>query len=209
MRRWMIVAVVLGTVACSGAPQERGWIGGRMKTVPGDGPAVLPPSAPSPCALLVVGCDAETPLARAGVRIGDLILFFNGRSVPGSLDFRREVERSVPGRRITLEVWRAGELKSLEVKVGREVFVRRHAIGIGLSFDPHVDLWPFDDGINLLGVVRVQTWDRRYDIAEEYRGIVREPGKTPEMPRQERTRIHLFPFLFESAIVVERQEAAP
>lgn len=209
MRRSMTVATLLGLAACSGAPQERGWIGGKLRVVPGDGPALLPASASVPRALLVVGCDSETPLARAGVRVGDFILFFNGKPVPDPLDFRREVEKAIPGRTVTLEVWRAGRFQPLEVKVGREVFVRRYSIGLGLFFDTDADLWPFDDGFNVFGLVRVQADPRRHDVAEEYRGIERNEGKPVSMPVQERTRVQLTPFMFESAIVVERQEAVP
>jgi len=171
----------------------------------------MPVSLPANRGLLVTSAHPETPVARAGIQAGDLIVYFNGRPTPSPLEFRREIEKCVPGRMIALEVWRSGIVQTTQVKVGKEIFNRHWNLKFGLLISPHFDLWPFDDGINLFGVVGIKTDSNRYDLVGVEGQYLREtaPDSSIQMPLQETTQVTLLPFSVGSSIRVERQEAIP
>lgn len=60
----------------------------------------------------------HSPAARAGFQVGDVILKYNGVTVDKSGNLPPLVGRSSPGKRIQVDVWRNGTLKTLTVAVG-------------------------------------------------------------------------------------------
>ena len=62
--------------------------------------------------------EEDSPAAKAGVEVGDVILKIDGRPVESSADLSRTVRSVRPGQKITLSVWRAGKMRDLVVTVG-------------------------------------------------------------------------------------------
>lgn len=64
---------------------------------------------------VVSSVDENGPAYKSGVREGDVILSLNGEEVKSWTDFRVEIGNTAPGEAITLEIFRDGERRSLNV----------------------------------------------------------------------------------------------
>jgi serine protease Do len=62
--------------------------------------------------------EEDSPAAKAGVEVGDVILKIDGRTVEGSADLSRTIRAVRPGQKITLSVWRAGKMRDIVITVG-------------------------------------------------------------------------------------------
>jgi len=60
--------------------------------------------------------DEDSPAARAGLKVGDVVLKVNGREIKVSAAFRRWVEEAHPGETLDLEIKRGEEVLSVKVK---------------------------------------------------------------------------------------------
>ncbi|MDP2832274.1 MAG: DegQ family serine endoprotease [Pseudomonadota bacterium] len=72
----------------------------------------------NPEGALVADLEAGSPADKAGLKVSDIILKYNGKPVASSIDLPRMVGASKPGSRATLSVWRKGEMHELGVSVG-------------------------------------------------------------------------------------------
>jgi hypothetical protein len=216
--------VVSSLAGCATKPcRERGWIGGDVKCVRAcagwleePAPALacdavigMPADAGAPCGLLVLEAPDSSPLAQAGVRRGDLIVALDGRRVADPLAFRRAVESRKPGAVATLEVWRAGAKIDHPVVVGRERYQRQGVLSLRIPICPHVDLDPFDDGINVFGLVVAESHPRRTDLATVERSYLARalPGARPAAPVQETVEVGVFPLYLGAQTRVLAQES--
>jgi serine protease Do len=66
---------------------------------------------------LVRNVEAGGPAAKAGVEEGDIIQRFDGKPIERSSDLPRLVGGTKPGSRVTLQVWRKGAARDLQVTV--------------------------------------------------------------------------------------------
>jgi serine protease Do len=62
--------------------------------------------------------EEDSPAAKAGIEVGDVILKIDGRTVESSADLSRTVRSVRPGQKVTLTVWRAGKVRDHVVTVG-------------------------------------------------------------------------------------------
>jgi serine protease Do len=69
---------------------------------------------------LVGDVTPDGPADRAGVRSGDIIVSFDGRSVENTNQLRNAVASTPPGRTAQLEVVRDGKRQQLSVRVGQQ-----------------------------------------------------------------------------------------
>lgn len=67
---------------------------------------------------LVASVEKGAPAEKAGVETGDIILKFDGKPVAQSSDLPRMVGSTKPGSRVTVQVWRKGATKDINVTVG-------------------------------------------------------------------------------------------
>jgi len=67
---------------------------------------------------LVSSVDPGGPAADAGLKAGDVILAFDGKSIHDSTELPAQVAATKPGTKATLEVWRQGSRAEMVVKVG-------------------------------------------------------------------------------------------
>jgi serine protease Do len=65
--------------------------------------------------VLVTSVEKDGPAGKAGLKAGDLILSFDGRSVRDGEDLERAVRKAEPGHEVPLTVQRDG--RSLDLKV--------------------------------------------------------------------------------------------
>jgi serine protease Do len=66
---------------------------------------------------LVSSVEPDSPAAKAGVQVGDVILKFNGETISESTQLPGRVADLKPGTSAKLEVWRQGSTKELTVTV--------------------------------------------------------------------------------------------
>jgi serine protease Do len=67
---------------------------------------------------LVSSVEPDSPAAKAGVEVGDVILKFNGETIAESNQLPGRVADLKPGTSAKLEVWRQGSTKDLTITVG-------------------------------------------------------------------------------------------
>jgi serine protease Do len=70
-----------------------------------------------PQGALVTAVDPEGPAAKAGVEAGDVVLRFDGRPIDSQSDLPRIVGGTRPGSKVTMNVWRKGSARDLQVTV--------------------------------------------------------------------------------------------
>lgn len=104
-------AMLAGLAACAQAPTQAPIVQ-NDSVVPGTLGVIVREQH----ADLVVSAVAQAA-AGAGVRVGDVVVRYNGEAVAGPRHFYRLVVDSPPGSTARLEVRREGELRTLEVPV--------------------------------------------------------------------------------------------
>jgi serine protease Do len=72
----------------------------------------------SPTGALVAAVEDGSPAEKAGLRVSDIILAFDGHPINSSLDLPRLVGMTKPGTPATLTIWRKGATKELQIRVG-------------------------------------------------------------------------------------------
>jgi hypothetical protein len=161
--------------------------------------------------LLLLRTGPSSPLARAGLREGDLVTAVDGQPVRDPLAFRCAVEARPPGSTVTLDAWRDGAMLRAPVTVGRETYERFLSIGLFLPLCPHADLWPFDDGIDVFGLVTAKSNPARHDLDGPRRTYLAKavPEACPEPPQQESVRVAVIPLCVGTYHRVVAQEPVP
>lgn len=66
----------------------------------------------------VVRVDENSPAAKAGLKVGDVVLEYNGTPVEGVEQFVRLVHETPVGRTVKLAIWRNGASQDLTITVG-------------------------------------------------------------------------------------------
>ena len=67
---------------------------------------------------LVASVEPDSPAAKAGIAVGDVILKYDGKTVSSSRNLPRMVAATKPGSKVKVELWRKGAAKELSVTVG-------------------------------------------------------------------------------------------
>ena len=95
---------------------ERGWLGVQIQALT----EALADSLqlPDTRGALVSSVTPDSPAARAGIRVGDVILAFGEHEVTEMRSLPRLVADVAPGRQNGVTVWRQGKKLDLEVSVG-------------------------------------------------------------------------------------------
>jgi serine protease Do len=96
----------------------RGWLGVRAQHVTPTMIAALGLARNAGDMALVTEVADFSPAAEAGVKAGDVIVEFNGKSVPRSADFPGIIADTPPGQRITLKLVRDKKEQTVAVKIG-------------------------------------------------------------------------------------------
>jgi len=72
----------------------------------------------APVGALVVNVEQGSPADKAGLRVGDVILSYNGKKIEDPNELPRLVAATKPDEKAALEVWRGGRREQLAVTVG-------------------------------------------------------------------------------------------
>jgi serine protease Do len=72
----------------------------------------------APGGALVAKIEPDSAAARAGVKVGDVILKYNGETVVDAGQLSAHVGQSMPGDKATLEIWRDGKTSTLTATIG-------------------------------------------------------------------------------------------
>ncbi len=73
---------------------------------------------PRPEGALVASVDASGPAAKAGLKVGDVILKINGQPIVASGDLPAYIGQRDPGAKVQMEVWRQGRAETLAATLG-------------------------------------------------------------------------------------------
>lgn len=114
MSRWLLTAALLAVTALP-ALAAQGYLGVTTQATDEDLRRGLDLTRDG---LLVNQVEEDSPADRAGIRKGDVILSFNSRSVSEPSELRQLVRQTEAGRTVSISIWRNGERKSLDVKLG-------------------------------------------------------------------------------------------
>jgi serine protease Do len=93
----------------------RGRIGVGIQTVSRDVAESL--GLPKAEGAVVGNVEPDSPAAKAGLEVGDVITKIDGRSVDGSADLSRSIRGIHPGQQVKLTVWRNGKAREIPVTI--------------------------------------------------------------------------------------------
>lgn len=101
----------------TGSTIERGWVGVQARNVPEDLAANL--GLPKQQGTQIEKVLPDSPAATAGLQAGDVVLTLNGTDVLNARHFNRRTEELQPGMVAHLELFRASNRQTLDVKLGK------------------------------------------------------------------------------------------
>jgi serine protease Do len=99
-----------------GSDVNSGWLGIEISEVNSDKAKELKLSETR--GVVVGSVEPDSPAAKAGLKENDVILSYEGQNVEGTLQFRRLVRETPPGRSIPLSVSRDGSVQTMTIEVG-------------------------------------------------------------------------------------------
>ena len=94
---------------------ERGWLGVSIQTVTADIAQGL--DLEDEQGALVANVVPDSPAAKAGLRVGDVIMVFNGQQVKLMKDLPRLVANVKAGQQVAMEIWRRGAKQTLSTVI--------------------------------------------------------------------------------------------
>ncbi len=121
---------------------RRGFIGVGLVEITPDLRAHF--GAPRDAGVLVSGVEPDTPAARAGVQVGDVITAVDGERVGWTGDVSRAIRAKKGGEKVELEVVRDRASRKLTVTV-EERKAREHEIDLGDLHDIRRHAWVLRD----------------------------------------------------------------
>jgi serine protease Do len=95
---------------------EGGWLGVEIGEVTAEKAKDLKLSTMR--GVIVEDVEVDSPAAKAGIKEKDVITEYDGQPVEGTVQFRRLVRETPPGRTITLAIARGGSTQNISVALG-------------------------------------------------------------------------------------------
>jgi membrane-associated protease RseP (regulator of RpoE activity) len=220
----LTVGAALALVGCASNPSkpqakktfERPWIGGEFHRV--STPASMRTNAQhfAGHGILITRAREETPLAKAGLQEGDLLLAINGKNVRSERDLLQAVDRDGASP-LHLAVYRGGEVLEKSIAPGIERYQKIHNISFGVGVATYMvfDLFPNPDfSLVALGYDRK---GNRLDLSSARAKYRLAQGEQTQMEKdgwqglrsEEGWRAWLGPVSFSENKMIVSQEAAP
>lgn len=94
---------------------DAGWLGVDIEEVTAEKAKNLKLTAVR--GVIVGDVEADSPAAKAGLKQNDVILEYDGQAVEGTMQFRRLVRETPPGRTVNLQISREGATQNLSVQL--------------------------------------------------------------------------------------------
>jgi len=111
-----------------GASEDGGWLGIEIGEVTPEQARDLKLS--SVRGVVVMDVEPDSPAAKAGLKEKDVITQYDGQTVEGTVQFRRLVRETPPGRTVALVVSREGANQNISVELGdRSAYFERKMKG--------------------------------------------------------------------------------
>jgi membrane-associated protease RseP (regulator of RpoE activity) len=165
---------------------ERPWIGGKFETVAAPSAVRTNSVGYRKRGALLTELSPNSPLAKAGLQEGDLVLRVNGENVRFENDIRKRVERS-ENNPLVVTIYRAGEISEKNVAPGVEKFQKFNAIAFGFAFRTNyeLDLFPNPD-FSLIALGYDVKNDRLDldDVKSKYRKSLEEGQGKPDVEKE-------------------------
>jgi serine protease Do len=96
----------------------RGWLGVRAQDVPPTQAASLGLTRNPNETAMVTEVTDKSPAAEAGIKVGDIIVEYNGKPVPRSQDFPTVIADTPPGQKVTFKIFREKKEQTFAVRIG-------------------------------------------------------------------------------------------
>lgn len=120
-----------------GSPFTSGaWLGVELKDVTAD--LVRSMKLPGEYGAIVAKVEPDSPAAKAGLEVNDVILDFGSWKVWSAAQLAQLLRETPPGRTVEVRVSRAGKMRSFQVKLGAR---KEHAF-MPMMRAPHVHVGP-------------------------------------------------------------------
>lgn len=94
---------------------DAGWLGVDIEEVTAEKAKNLKLTAVR--GVIVGDVEADSPAAKAGLKQNDVILEYDGQAVEGTVQFRRLVRETPPGRTVNLQISRDGATQNVSVQL--------------------------------------------------------------------------------------------
>lgn len=114
-------------------------------------------------AIFVSRVYENTPIMKAGIKEGDLILKIQSETVDNIKAFREVIDKTEPGATIMLTIYRNGEIIDHPIIVGKETFQKWNSLLLGLRLGTELDLIPLPD-FNILSLLSYQNNKTRLEL---------------------------------------------
>jgi len=109
----------------------RGWLGVVIQNVTEDLAQEF--GLPEPEGALISQVEKNTPASRAGLKPGDIILYYNGKKIKNIGELRNMVALTKPGTWVKIVVIRNGHEKTFRVKIGELSSANTHFVPRGIT----------------------------------------------------------------------------
>jgi len=96
----------------------RGWLGVRVQDVTAPLAASLGLARNPAETALVTEVAEKSPAAEAGIKVGDIVVEFNGKPVPKSYEFPGVIADTAPGQKVTLRIFREKKEQVVSIRIG-------------------------------------------------------------------------------------------
>ena len=111
------VAMDVANQLKTGGKVTRGWLGVAIQEVNSD----LADSfgLDRPRGALIADVEEDSPAAKGGLQVSDVVLKFDGKNIESASDLPRMVAATKAGSKVAVQVWRKKALKDLSITVGQ------------------------------------------------------------------------------------------
>jgi S1-C subfamily serine protease len=111
------IAIAAANALATHGVIKRGYLG--ISSQPVELPATQRGGRENPQALLIVRVDPETPAAKGGILLGDIILTLDGQVVSSVEDLQSLLSGERVDKAVPVEIIRGGTLQTLQVTIGQ------------------------------------------------------------------------------------------
>jgi serine protease Do len=113
---WILFIASLTLVAQATKPAGSSFIGVMVQEIDSNRAKSL--KLPEEAGVEVTHIEPDSPAEKAGLKLGDAVLEYNGQRVEGMEQFSRLVRETPPGREVKLDIYRNGTRQDVALRVG-------------------------------------------------------------------------------------------